>query len=45
MAASVTLKSIIDVFNVVEITSLGNTDSITITVADVTRPGLQLTGF
>lgn len=45
MASSVTLKSIIDEFKLEEITSFGNAADINITVADVTRPGLQLTGF
>ena len=42
---SVTLKALIDEFNLEEITSYGNIENITITVADVTRPGLQLSGF
>ncbi len=42
---SVTLKSIINEFHLEEITSFGNTEDIYITVADVTRPGLQLSGF
>lgn len=43
--AAVSLKSIIDEFQLEEITSFGNTEDILITVADVTRPGLQLTGY
>jgi HPr kinase/phosphorylase len=42
---SVTLKSIIKEFNLEEITSFGNSEDISISVADVTRPGLQLSGF
>ncbi len=42
--ASVTLRDIIDEFNLEELTSFGNTEDILITVADVTRPGLQLSG-
>ncbi len=45
MTPSVTLKSIIDSFKLEEITTFGNTQDISITVADVTRPGLQLTGY
>ena len=45
MTPSVTLKSIIDSFKLEEITTLGNTQDISISVADVTRPGLQLTGY
>ncbi|NJP41289.1 HPr(Ser) kinase/phosphatase [Oscillospiraceae bacterium HV4-5-C5C] len=43
--AAVTLKSIIDEFHLEEITNFGNTEDILITVADVTRPGLQLAGY
>ncbi len=42
--ASVSLKNIIDEFQLEEITSFGNTEDILISVADVTRPGLQLSG-
>ncbi len=42
--ASVTLRDIIDEFSLEELTSFGNTEDILITVADVTRPGLQLSG-
>ncbi len=42
--ASVSLKNIIDEFNLEELTSFGNTEDILISVADVTRPGLQLSG-
>ena len=43
--AAVTLQKIIDEFNLEEITDFGNANEILISVADVTRPGLQLTGF
>ncbi len=42
--ASVTLANIIKEFDLEELTSFGNTEDILITVADVTRPGLQLSG-
>ncbi len=42
--ASVSLKNIIDEFHLEELTSFGNTEDILISVADVTRPGLQLSG-
>lgn len=42
--AAVTLRTIIDAFSLEEITQFGNTEDILITVADVTRPGLQLAG-
>lgn len=45
MGINVTLKSLIDEFSLEEITDFGNTEEITINVADVTRPGLQLAGF
>lgn len=43
--ASVTLQNIITEFDLEELTDFGNTEDILITVADVTRPGLQLAGF
>lgn len=42
--ASVTLKNIIDEFNIEVITDYGNFNEVFISVADVTRPGLQLAG-
>ena len=42
--ASVSLKNIVDEFKLEELTSFGNTEDILISVADVTRPGLQLSG-
>lgn len=42
--ASVSLRNIIDEFNLEELTSFGNTEDILISIADVTRPGLQLSG-
>lgn len=42
---SVTLKKIIDEFKLEEITRYTAPENIVISVADVTRPGLQLTGF
>ena len=42
--ASVSLRNIIDEFNLEELTSFDNTEDILISIADVTRPGLQLSG-
>lgn len=42
---SVSLKRIIDEFKLEVITSYTSLDEVIIQVADVTRPGLQLTGF
>lgn len=42
--ASVSLRNIIDEFHLEELTSFGNTEDILISIADVTRPGLQLSG-
>ncbi len=42
---AVTLQSIIDAFDLEQITSFGNTEDILLSVADVTRPGLQLAGY
>ena len=44
-AASVTLSSIIKAFDLEVLYTPGNLDNILITVADVTRPGLQLAGY
>ncbi len=44
-ASSVTLTSIIKAFDLEVLYSPGNLDNILITVADVTRPGLQLAGY
>lgn len=41
----VSLKSIIKEFDLEIITDFGTTDDISISVADVTRPGLQLAGY
>ncbi len=43
--SAVTLKSIQDTFELEELTDYGNTEQIVISVADVTRPGLQLAGY
>ena len=43
--AAVTLKKLINDFKLEELTSFGNTEQILISVADVTRPGLQLAGY
>ncbi len=42
--ASVSLQNIIEEFRLEELTSFGNAEDILISVADVTRPGLQLSG-
>ncbi len=42
--APVTLRQIIREFNLEEVVKVGNPDEITIAIADVTRPGLQLAG-
>jgi HPr kinase/phosphorylase len=43
--APVTLKNIISEFNLEIITDYGNFNEVVISVADVTRPGLQLAGY
>ena len=43
--SSVKLTNIIETFKLERITDFGNTDEILISVADVTRPGLQLAGY
>ncbi len=43
--SSVTLKSIIAEFDLEVITDYGNFENVLISVADVTRPGLQLAGY
>ncbi len=43
--SAVTLKAIIDTFKLERITDFGNCEDILISVADVTRPGLQLAGY
>ncbi len=43
--ANVNLKTIIKDFDLEEVTHFGNAEDILITVADVTRPGLQLAGY
>ncbi len=43
--SAVKLTAIIDTFKLERLTDFGNSDDIMITVADVTRPGLQLAGY
>lgn len=43
--STVKLKQIIDTFKLEQVTDFGNVDEISIGVADVTRPGLQLAGY
>ncbi len=43
--SAVKLTAIIDTFKLERITDFGNTDDILVSVADVTRPGLQLAGY
>ncbi|MBP7403254.1 MAG: HPr kinase/phosphorylase, partial [Clostridia bacterium] len=44
MSTFVTLQEIIDVFNLEVVCAYGKPEEIRISVADVTRPGLQLAG-
>lgn len=43
--SAVKLTAIIETFKLERLTDFGNSDDIMITVADVTRPGLQLAGY